>query len=151
MVSRIRDSSLDGLDYWKKLAKLKLYSQERRRERYQIIFIWKISQGLVSGYSLDFTPCASRTGRKAIVKSISNKAPASVRNARAASIGFRGAQLFNLLPLSLRNSNHGDLPIFKNHLDIYLGCLPDQPTTQGLSRCARTNSLLEQVILHENG
>jgi len=56
LVSRIRDSSLIGLDYWNKLAKLKLYSQERRRERYQIIFIWKISQGLVSGYSLDFTP-----------------------------------------------------------------------------------------------
>ena len=150
LVSRIRDSSLVGLDYWNKLAKLKLYSQERRRERYQIIFIWKISQGLVSGYSLDFTPCSGRTGRKAIPKSISNKAPALVRNARAATIGFRGAQLFNLMPLSLRNSDHGDLLMFKNHLDIYLGCIPDQPTTQGLSRSAKSNSLMEQVPLYEN-
>ena len=28
-------------DYWKRLEDLKLYSLERRRERYQIIYVWK--------------------------------------------------------------------------------------------------------------
>ena len=59
-------------------------------------------------------------------------------------------QKWCILPLSLRNSDHGDLLMFKNHLDIYLGCIPDQPTTQGLSRSAESNSLMEQVPLYEN-
>ena len=33
---------------------LKMYSQEKHRERDQIIFIWKISQGLVGRYSPPF-------------------------------------------------------------------------------------------------
>ena len=35
---------MDGLDYWERLHSLHLYSQERRRERYQIIFLWKVAQ-----------------------------------------------------------------------------------------------------------
>ena len=45
-------SGLDGQDYWERLESLRLYSQERRRERYRIIFIWKVLQGYVQGYSL---------------------------------------------------------------------------------------------------
>ena len=52
MVSRIRDARLKNLNYWEKLEALKLSSQERRRERYMIIFVWKITQGLVKGYDL---------------------------------------------------------------------------------------------------
>ena len=43
LVDRIRDYRLAGLSYWEKLQELRLYSQERRRERYQVIFLWKIS------------------------------------------------------------------------------------------------------------
>ena len=43
-----RVAGMDGLDYWEKLKCLGMYSQERRRERYQVIFIWKLSQGLPS-------------------------------------------------------------------------------------------------------
>ena len=53
-VDRIKDRRLDGLSYWEKIKELRLYSQERRRERYQVIFLWKISQGMVSGYHVDF-------------------------------------------------------------------------------------------------
>ena len=42
------------------------------------------------------------------------------------------------------------VPMFKNHLDIYLDSIPDQPTIQGLARSAKTNSLLDQVPLLEN-
>ena len=55
LLNRIKDKRLIGLNYWEKLKELKLYSQERRRERYQVIFLWKISQGLVSGYDVNFT------------------------------------------------------------------------------------------------
>lgn len=48
-ISQIRDYTINGLNYWEKLFYLRVYSQERRRERYQICFIWKLSQGLVTG------------------------------------------------------------------------------------------------------
>ena len=47
-----RISGLENLDYWQRLGVLKMYSQERRRERYQIIFVWKVLQGLVQSYNL---------------------------------------------------------------------------------------------------
>ena len=35
------------LNYWERLHELKLYSLQRRRERYTIIYIWKITQHMV--------------------------------------------------------------------------------------------------------
>ena len=104
-----------------------------------IIFVWKISQGLVSGYTIPFSSPYNRTGRKAIL----HHAPQS------ATLAVRGAQLFNAMPASLRNSDHGDVLMFKNHLDIYLLNIPDQPTVAGLTRAAQSNSLLHQVPLYE--
>ena len=55
LVSKILGRHLFGLTLWEKLQELRLYSQERRREKYQIVFIWKISQGLVSGCQIPFS------------------------------------------------------------------------------------------------
>ena len=35
------------LNYWERLHELKLYSFQRRREHYIIIYIWKITQDMV--------------------------------------------------------------------------------------------------------
>ena len=37
--------------------------------------------------------------------------------------------------------------MFKNNLDHYLSSVPDQPTHQGLTRAAESNSLIHQVPL----
>ena len=146
LVGRISDSKLKGLNYyWEKLQELKVYSQERRRERYQLIFIWKISQGMVSGYDLTFTSGLGRRGRVVIPKQVVKAAPSVVRNARERSLGVRGAQIFNLLPEKLRSMNSGHIEYFKNHLDVFLSSIPDQPTMTGLGRAAETNSLLHQL------
>ena len=34
---------VQDLNYWERLHELKLYSLQRRRERYRIIYIWKIT------------------------------------------------------------------------------------------------------------
>ena len=47
------------------------------------------------------------------------------------------------------NSEHGDIPMFKNHLDVYLANIPDQPTVTGEARGAQTNSLLHQIPFYE--
>ena len=83
----------------------------------------------------------------AIPNNIPSSAHSKVRLARERSLGVHGAKLFNVLPVHLRNENSGDFPLFKNHLDIFLSTVPDQPTTPGLVRAAVSNSLLEQVPL----
>ena len=42
LINRINDCKLVSLNYWEKVQELRLYSQERRRERYMVIFLWKI-------------------------------------------------------------------------------------------------------------
>jgi hypothetical protein len=37
---------VSSLNYWERLQKLKMYSQERRVERYRAIYIWKILEGI---------------------------------------------------------------------------------------------------------
>ena len=147
LVSHIRDAKLSSLNYWEKLKELRIHFQERRRERYIIIFLWKISQGMVSGYDLEFTLDGTRRGRFIVPKSIVKSAPASVRNARERSLAVKGARIFNLLPESLRGLNSGHVDYFKNHLDVFLENIPDQPTVPGLGRGAESNSLIHQLPL----
>ena len=140
---------LGHLDYWERLQALKLFSQERRRERYQIIFIWKIAQGLVQGYHPSFVQ-SDRRGRQMVLAPLCNRAAASVRNAREASLQVRGAKLFNCIPRELRDTFSGTTEQFKAKLDAWLETIPDQPTIPGRQRAAVTNSLLDQVTILQN-
>ena len=144
-VRRIRDSECEAMDYWEQLKALRLYSQERRRERYMICFLWKLSQGLVGGYSIQWN-WSDRRGRYAVPAPLALSAPSAVRRARERSLGVRGARIFNMLPASLR-SETGSFDHFKNHLDVFLSGVPDQPTVPGLARAAASNSLLDQLLL----
>ena len=140
-------SKIDGckdLNYWERLHQLKLYSQERRRERYQLIFLWKISQGLVERYHINFTN-NPRRGRLAEVKNINSKSNSTVRNAVESSLAVKGSRIFNLLPQSLRDINSITADRFKASLDFFLEGIPDQPTIPGCVRAAQTNSLLDQI------
>jgi len=86
---------MEGLYYyWERLKSLQLYSQERRSDRYRIIFLWKVGQGLVQGYKVPFVT-SPRRGR---VVQVSNSAPASVRKAREASVLVRALQFHAKVP-----------------------------------------------------
>ena len=150
LIDKIRDPMLSGLDYWEKLQHLRLYSQERRRERYMVIFLWKISQGMVSGYDVSFTSGGGRRGRSIVPTTILRTAPSMVRNAREHSLAVKGARLFNLLPETIRSMNTDHVDYFKNNLDVFLSSIPDQPTVTGLGRAAESNSLLDQLPLFYN-
>ena len=138
--------SMTDLNYWERLKALGMYSQERRRERYLVIFVWKIAMGMVSGYNLDFT-FNPRRGWYAVPKPVPRSAPASVRRARESSLAVKGALLFNLCPRGMRDlaSDHTDR--FKENLDTWLQEIPDQPTIPGCQRAAVSNSLLHQIPL----
>ena len=135
---------MEDKDYIERLDLLKMYSQERRRERYQIIFIWKISQGLVKGYNLQFSQ-SDRRGRMVVPNPVIRNAPSRVRSAREATLGVKGAKIFNLLPVWIRTMNGVSVDKFKTELDRFLAGVPDQPTVPGRGRAATTNSLLDQL------
>ena len=122
-----------------RLANLNMYCQERRRERYQVIFIWKICQGLVHGYNLEFTN-SDRRGRMVVPHPVPRNTSASVRKSRESSLAVKGARIFNLLPVWIRTLNGVSV-------DKFLAGVPDQPTCPGRQRAAATNSLIDQLQL----
>ena len=75
-----RITGMENKDYSERLKALQLYSQERRRERYRIIFFWKVSQGLIKGYHINFYK-SDRRGRLGVVSGYKPKSPALVRRA----------------------------------------------------------------------
>ena len=93
--SKVSGNGVQDLNYWDKLRDFKISSQERRRDRYMTIFIWKISQGLVQGYSVEFTDVHGRRGRTALPHDVNQSSCASVKRARESSLGAKGAKMFN--------------------------------------------------------
>jgi len=89
--------TLDGnrRDYWERLECLGLYSIERRFERYIVIFVWKVLNGIVYNPGLKFSRKDARTGVTCEVPKISGKL-------REVSFRVRGPKLFNSLPKDVR-------------------------------------------------
>ena len=76
------------MEYWERLSDLKLYSLECRRDRYMIICLWKLSQGLVNGYHVTFI-LSERKGRLILPNRVVARAQAMVRRARESSLGVK--------------------------------------------------------------
>ena len=134
------------LNHWERLKLLHLHSQQRRRERYLMIFLWKVTEGKVKGYKAEFLECGRR-GRLAVLRPYVRSASAQVVRARENSVGVKGCRLFNLLPVDLRDMRGCSVDCFKNNLDKFLATVPDEPTVSGMTRAAVTNSLMDQLAM----
>ena len=135
------------VNYWDRLKDLKIYSLERRRERFAILYVYRVLIGL-----LDFQWFEVYMERGIRIKpKYNNKAARKIRRVRHNSFFYKGPQLYNLLPPELRqfepieNPSQTHVGEFKKKLDNYLTLIPDQPTVPGLHRAAATNSLICQV------
>ena len=106
------------------LQDLKILSQERRRERYMVIVLWKISQGMVGGYNVTISS-NERRGRTILPNQVVASAPAAVRRARECSLGVKGARLFNILPAHIRSMDSANVDNFKCELDVFLSMIFD--------------------------
>ena len=131
-------SSPADKNYWTRLRSFKLYSLQRRRERYRIIYIWKVLEGHVPNVNnkIISTPHA-RLGRKCVIPRVPNGKLGKIREA---SLAVHGAKLFNVLPKPLRNLTGVKLDSFKSALDRYLSTIPDEPTLVGYTACRRADS-----------
>ena len=146
-----RISGYRDKDYITALKELGLYSLQRRRERYQIIYLWSIlessapniessnNEQLIKVQSLP----QSRRGRTIAIKTLKNS---RIANLRYASLPFHGARLFNILPKELRNLSGCSKMVFKSKLDSHLKKLNDHPLlpVQILTHQAPANSILNQ-------
>ena len=84
------------MSYWEKLTELRVYSQKRCWERYQICFLQKLSQGFIEGHSVKWQ-LIERRGRYVIPNRIPRNAPSIVEKARERSMGVHGAHICNIL------------------------------------------------------
>ena len=136
------------LHYWERLVHFKLYSLERRRERYIIMYIYKIISGLVPNLTDERFNIKSynsvRSSRLCRVPAISSASTAKARNMVEHSFAVQGPKLFNCLPSELRNFK-GSFPAFKSRLDSVLAGIPDHPCLPGYYQSATSNSIIGQL------
>lgn len=139
-------------EYHSRLSILKIYSLERRRERYMILYVFKILIELVPNPGLDLgrERYNDRTGLR-ITPKFCCTAPRWVQKARESSFFFQGPSLFNALPRDFRQIEDSLPPVpnqedanindiifqlqkqqvarFKSKLDKFLDNIPDIPGT----------------------
>ena len=144
-ISRIY--GIGELSYWDQLETLNLYSLERRRERYQVLYTWKILEGLVPNF--DSTPIVAleskRRGRSCLQPPLLSTAPERIKNIRFASLPHKGPRLFNSLPPEVRNLKCVTVEAFKAALDRHLRDIPDQPLIPNYTqyRQCESNSIID--------
>ena len=143
----------ERLNYWEQLQALGMHSLERRRERYLIIYTWRIIEGQVPNISPDHngiqTKWHIRRGRTCRIPVVNPRAPTAIKTIRYSSFAILGPQLFNTLPAEIRNLTACTVDSFKRSLDKYLKSIPDEPQIRGYTamRRAESNSLLHMSQL----
>ena len=142
------------MNYWERLNILQMNSQQRRFERYRIIYIWKIPESQVPNPGVE-TSAQINKGRMVKIPALCPRSSARVRALREASLNVHGARLFNSLPQHIRDASKCDILEFKEKLDLFLSKIPDQPKIGNLipaccdqNTLAPSNSLVDQIRLH---
>ena len=144
------------MDYWDCLSKYCIYSLQRRRERYLIIYIWKILEGLVPNpvinsrnSSGNFIECyySQRLGRFCRVPTLNSISSNRIKTLKFNSFHVNSCRLFNSLPMNIRNISDCTVDYFKMFLDQFLCSVPDYPHLPGLRKfCPTTSNSLISVL-----
>ena len=137
--------------YWTRLSILQMYSQERRMERYRILYVWKILEGQAPNCGIVCSQDNQRLGRKCLIPGLKAGGRKSIQTMREHSFHINGPRLFNCLPKKLRMIRL-HLEDFKEQLDKYLSTIPDEPRIGSLVPTAvcrvtakQSNSLLAWI------
>ena len=128
------------LDYWSRLKKLKLFSLQRRRERFIIIHMWKILRGLAPN-DLNFEFHKHIRLGDQCRKNAPKSKTARIQSLRHNYFSSFGPRLFNSIPAFIKAETK--LEKFKKSLDSLIKFIPDYPPTSGYVPIK--NSLLDWV------
>ena len=110
--------------YADRLSMLKLYSLQRRRDRYTIIYVWKILESIVPNLNIPIT-CYSSIIRGRLCET-SHVGIGHLGTLVYHSFRFRGIRLFNDMPKQIRDLSCS-VSSFKYQLDKYLSTISDTP------------------------
>ena len=147
-------------DYWDRLRVFKLYSLQRRRERYAIIYAWKVIHGIYPNPGLSFNQVFENhkeQPNQGIQLDIHQRDDITIKHdtnppkwLERHSVLEKCCELYNTLPLSLRQmlppEEEPSLEKFKTQLDEWIEKIPDQPTIPACRwRPAKTNSIMHQI------
>ena len=132
---------MEELNYHERLQQLKLFSLQRRRERFIIIHAHKIYLQLApNDVKLEFHE-NTRLGTQCKRLPLKSKI-ASVNTIRDNFFSHNAPKLYNLVPKMIKSSRN--IASFKRKLDSFLTKIPDLPPIPGYI-CANSNSLAEWV------
>ena len=135
-----RISGMSNLSYWERLTALNIQSLQRRRERYIIIHLWKIINGIVpNDLEIKFIE-SKRHGVQVLVPSLNRTSSNKAKTCYDNSFSVKAAQLWNILPKEVKTSE--SLDTFKVSLSTFLRKIPDKPPVTGYTT-AHHNSLLD--------
>ena len=93
--------SMKGLNYWERLVSLRLYSVQRRRERYMIMYIFKILHGIVPNCGISFQE-NPRTGIRTIVPKLKSGLSSHLKKLKCNSFNHVAPMLYNIFPVDMR-------------------------------------------------
>ena len=122
-------TGMNDMPYHERLKSLGLYSLQRSRERYCIIYIWKIIEGLAPNF-LNPSTFSGRRGRSCVISHVN---VGRVGTLAYNSFRWRSIRLFNSLPMHLRSISSCSVLRFKTQLDIFLGSVEDLPSLPGFN------------------
>ena len=154
-IQRIFTAKIKGmeeLNYHERLKKLNMYSLERRRDRYLIIYGWQQIENIKENV-LNLKTSWRGTGRRIISKGIPGQVEGrrlkrseitSIYNSPARKI----ERAFNCLPNHIKNITGVKTDTFKNKLDNWLRQVPDLPKCGRYAKwvSAKSNSIQDQAV-----
>ena len=100
-----------------------MYSLQRRREKYGIIYVWKIIEGLVPNLSDPITCSFSDCWGRACV--VCHSGAGRLGTLKNNSFRWRSIRMFNRLPKAIRMLSSCSVVGFKSKLDSYLRNIVD--------------------------
>ena len=136
------------INCWERLHELKLYSLQRRRERYIIKYIWMITQHMVLNIVVTMGHKIKkrkhlRHGRQCVIQYPTNRN--SAQSLQENAITVFEPRLSNSLPKYLRDIESVKTEKFKFELDKFLELIPDEPKMPNYVTTSWSNSILDQL------
>ena len=129
------------LPYYERLKGLQLQSLQRRRERYIVIYMWKIKHGLCpNDLEISFSDSNGRSGPLATIPSLVRGSRAVHQTLYDNSFAVVGPKLWNILPASVKNEE--TITSFKAAVYTFCSSFPDNPPVRGYNPLNR-NSMLD--------